>query len=71
MVWEEKHVIWAQSSWQLIIMSFLQSPGTRGQNMRRNSLKSSKNTVLFVNATIVFSENFFLVKLFSSQLFSI
>ena len=40
--------------------------GTRGQNMRPNKLshyilKSSMNTVLFVNATIGFSENLFLV----------
>ena len=41
--------------------------GTRGQNMRPNRhshyiLKSSVNTVLFVNANIGFSENLFLVK---------
>ena len=40
--------------------------GTRGQNMRPNKLshnilKSSMNAVLFVNATIGFSENLFLV----------
>ena len=39
--------------------------GTRGQNMRPNRLshknKSSMNSVLFVKATIGFSENFFLV----------
>ena len=40
--------------------------GTRSQNMRPNRLshyilKSSMNTVLFVNATIGFSENLFLV----------
>ena len=44
-------------------MSF-QSPGTGGQNMRPNRVshiiqKSSMNTVLFVNATIGFSENLF------------
>ena len=44
--------------------------GTRGQNMRRNRLshyilKSSMNTVLFVNATIGFSENLFLVLILS------
>ena len=59
-------VIWAESSWQLTIMSFLQNSGTQGQNMRPNRLsniykKSSMNTVLFVNATIGFSENLFLV----------
>ena len=46
--------------------SFLQSPGTQGQNMRSNRLshilyKSSMNTVLFVNANTGFSENLFLV----------
>ena len=41
--------------------------GTEGQNMRPNRLShiyiynSSKNTVLFVNPTIGFSENLFLV----------
>ena len=42
--------------------------GTQSQNMRPNRfshyniiLKSSMNTVLFVNATIGFSENLFLV----------
>ena len=39
--------------------------GTHGQNMRPNRLshiyKSRMNTVLFVNATIGFSENLFLV----------
>ena len=45
-------------------MSYLQSPGTQGQNMRPNRLshrilKSSINTVVFVNATNDFSENFF------------
>ena len=49
-------------------MSFLQSPGTYVQNMRPNRLcrKSSMNTMLFVNATVGFSENLFfnsLVKL--------
>ena len=41
------------------------SESTQGQNMRPNRLshilKSSMNTVLFVNATIGFSENLFLV----------
>ena len=54
--------------------------GTQGQNMRTNRLshiyiyilyiyiyKSSMNTVLFVNATIVFSENLFLVILAASS----
>ena len=37
-------------------ISFHQSPGTQGQNMRLNRLskKSSMNIVLFVNAAIVF-----------------
>ena len=40
--------------------------GTEGKNMRTNRLshiiyKSSMNTVLFVNATIGFPENLFLV----------
>ena len=35
-------------------MSYLQSPGTQGQ-------KSGMNTVVFVNATIGFSETLFLV----------
>ena len=42
--------------------------GTQCQNKRPNSvshiLKSSINTVLFVNATNCFSANIFLVKLF-------
>ena len=55
-------------------MSLLQFPGTQGQNMRLNRLShiyiyiyiytcidTSKNTVLFVNATIGFSENLVLV----------
>ena len=46
----------------------MQSPGTEGQNVRPKQayyshIKSSMNTVLFVNATIVFSENLFLVKI--------
>ena len=41
-------------------MSFLQSPGTKGQNMRPNRLsqKTSMSTVQFVNATIVFLKTF-------------
>ena len=41
--------------------------GTRGQNMTPNRLSHiyrSHNTVLFVNATIGFSENLFLVSIF-------
>ena len=48
------------------------SESTRGQNMRPNRLshilKSSMNSVLFVNATIGFSENLFLVVLAISVL---
>ena len=43
----------------------LQSPGIQSQNMRPNRLshilKSSMNTLVFVNAIIGFSENLFLV----------
>ena len=44
-------------------MSFLQSPGTQGQNTRPNRLihKFSMNTVIFVNATIGFSEKLLVV----------
>ena len=40
---------------------YLQSPGTQGQNMRPNRLSHtlSLNTVVFINATIGFSETFF------------
>ena len=31
-------VFWAEASWKLTIMNFLQSPGTHGQNMRPNWL---------------------------------
>ena len=41
---------------------FLHSPaGPQGQNMRPNRFSHSMNTVLFVNATIGFSENLFLI----------
>ena len=33
-------VIWAEVSWKLTTMSFLLSPGTRGQNMRPNWLSN-------------------------------
>ena len=51
-------VIWSQVSWQLII-SFLQSPGIQGQNLKPNRFiiyiqKSSFTTVLSVNAAIGF-----------------
>ena len=47
-------------------MSLLQSPSTQGQNMTPNRLShkyinSSMDTVLFVKATIGFSDNLFLV----------
>ena len=45
---------------------------TQGQNMRPNRLshilKSSMNTVLFVNATIGFSENLFSFLLVTSEI---
>ena len=50
-----------EKSW----LNHYHAPSTEGQNMRPNRLshiyKSSMNTVLFVNATIGFSENLFLV----------
>ena len=39
--------------------------------MRPNKLQSSMNTVLFVNATIGFSENLFLVKVIFMRLCNI
>ena len=76
MVWEEKSVSNKLPCMQIFCnlgsgylatdyMSFLQIPGTEGQNMRlkqAESYKSSMNTVLFVNATIGFSKNLFLVQ---------
>ena len=46
-------------------MSYLQSPGTQGQNRpnRLSIYKSSMNTVVFVNASIVLFENLFLALL--------
>ena len=34
-------VIWAEASWKLTIMNFLQSPGTDGQNMRPDWLSNN------------------------------
>ena len=44
-------------------MSLLQSPDTRGQNMRQ---ESCMNTVLFINTNIGFSENLYLVNMIGS-----
>ena len=57
-------VIWSEVSWKLTtIMSFFQVQALKLKHETKLALKSSMNTVLFVNANIMFfSENLLLVQ---------